>query len=329
MGPEWVWVMMSVLVLGAGFSDGCLEQERLALLQLKPFFNDLQYLPTWTEEVGSDCCRWELVECNITTKRVTELSLNWKTSSGWIMDSTPLDISFLESIGILTSLKTLSLYDCSLAGTLPTQGWCYLKSLEELRLNGNALGGAIASCLGNLTFLRFLDISDNHFTGNVASTSLTNLTMLKFLSLSNNQFQVPVSFNSFADHSNLKILFSDGNKLVAEPTVFQTWPLKLQLKVFSLSNCTIEHRKLQLPNFLHYQYDLRYIDLSYNNFGGIRFPDWLVENNTRLETLFMTDSSIVGPFFLPLDPHDYVRTIDISNNKMHHIPTNFCSVFPN
>ncbi|KAK8663490.1 hypothetical protein V6N13_083306 [Hibiscus sabdariffa] len=39
-----------------------------------------------------------------------------------IMDYTPLPINFLESIGILTSLRTLSLYDCGLTGTLPAQG---------------------------------------------------------------------------------------------------------------------------------------------------------------------------------------------------------------
>ncbi|KAK8636981.1 hypothetical protein V6N13_064413 [Hibiscus sabdariffa] len=40
-----------------------------------------------------------------------------------IMDYTPLPINFLESIGILTSLRTLSLYDCGLTGTLPAQGY--------------------------------------------------------------------------------------------------------------------------------------------------------------------------------------------------------------
>ena len=39
-----------------------------------------------------------------------------------ILDHTPLDINILQSIGSLTSLKTLSLYNCSLNGTLPAQG---------------------------------------------------------------------------------------------------------------------------------------------------------------------------------------------------------------
>ncbi|XVF29494.1 hypothetical protein REPUB_Repub15cG0125700 [Reevesia pubescens] len=248
-----------------------------------------------------------------------------------ILDNNTLDINFLQSIGILTSLKTLSMYNCGLAGTLPTQGWCDLKSLEELRLNGNALTSAIPSCLGNLTSLRFLDISDNQFTGNVAFTPLINLTMLQFLSLSNNHFQVPVSFKSFANHSDLKFLLSNENELVAEPVGLQTWSPKFQLKIFSLSNCTMEEeRKVRLPNFLYYQYDLRYIDLSYNDFWGIKLPVWLVENNTRLEQLIMINCSIEGPLFLPSHPNSNFRTLDISSNKIQdEIPKNFCSVFPN
>ena len=73
MGSKWlrvVMVMIGVLVLEAGLSNGCWEQESFALLQLKSFFVRLQ------EEESSDCCQWERVECNIITRRVTKLSLN-------------------------------------------------------------------------------------------------------------------------------------------------------------------------------------------------------------------------------------------------------------
>ncbi|KAB2062443.1 hypothetical protein ES319_A10G152300v1 [Gossypium barbadense] len=248
-----------------------------------------------------------------------------------ILDYTPLPFNFLESIGILTSLKTLSVYGCGLTGTLPTQGWCYLKSLEELSLRRNALGGEITSCLGNLTSLRYLDIAGNYFTGNVADTPLTNLSMLQFLSLSVNQFHVPLSFKSFANHSNLKVLLARGNKFVAEPATSQTWSPKFQLKVFDMSSSEIEEDgKLQLPNFLYYQYDLRYIDLSYCSYGGIGFPHWLVENNTRLEDLLLFSSSIVGPLFLPSHPNPNLKTFVLSYNQLQHeIPRNFCSIFPN
>lgn len=81
MELKWLRVvvlMMSILVLEAGLSNGCLEQERLALLQLKSFFKVIDAVYWTSEEDGSDCCQWEWVECNITTGRVITLSLDYK-----------------------------------------------------------------------------------------------------------------------------------------------------------------------------------------------------------------------------------------------------------
>ncbi|XVF34472.1 hypothetical protein REPUB_Repub18cG0061500 [Reevesia pubescens] len=203
------------------------------------------------------------------------------------LDYSYLSKNILQSIGALTSLKTLTLFNCGLTGTLPTKGWCDLRNLEELTLSENALEGTFPSCLDNLTSLQMLDISNNHF-------------------------EVPASFISFANLSHLKFLFIDQNNLMREP-IIQTWvpTPNFQLQVFSMSNCTTKGLLKELPNFLNYQYDLRFLDLSYNNFGG-KIPSWLLENNTRLQQLFLIGNSLTGPLQLPKHTNVDMLQIDIS-----------------
>ncbi|XP_057483805.1 cuscuta receptor 1-like [Actinidia eriantha] len=247
-----------------------------------------------------------------------ELFLKW----------TSLDKNFLQSIGMLTSLKTLSLVGCSIEGNLPNQGWCELKNLQELDLSSNQLEGTLPPCLGNLTYLQMVDLSDNHLSGNIASSPLSILKSLEYLSLSNNDFQVPVSFKSFANHSNLKFILCDDNILTGENDSY-TWAPKFQLRAFTFPSWTRNNSIAALPNFLYYQYDLRIIDLSHTKLSGM-FPTWLLENNTRLEGIYLSDNSLVGPLKLPPHHHPNLLDIDVSNNKIGGmVPPNISSTFPN
>ncbi|KAK6267558.1 hypothetical protein QUC31_011718 [Theobroma cacao] len=232
----------------------------------------------------------------------------------------------MKDLGAFTNLEELYMSDNELNQLVTHKGWCDLRNLKQLDISVNALQG-LPSCLGNLTSLRVLDISDNQFTGNL--TPLANLTSLKFLSISRNHFQVPLSFISLANLTDLKILLSDENKLVMEP-VFHTSVPKFQLNIISFSNCIINQKQVsQEPlKFLHHQYDLRFVDFSYNKFNGT-VPFWLLENNTKLEALFLMGNSFTGPLQFPPIPHPHVSSIDISNNKIQaQIPADICSTFP-
>ncbi|KAB2068698.1 hypothetical protein ES319_A08G049500v1 [Gossypium barbadense] len=243
-----------------------------------------------------------------------------------VLNGSYINNNILQGIGVLASLKILSLRGCGLSGTLSTQGWCDLWKLEVLDLSENALKGTLPPCLANLSSLDYLDISDNQFTGKGASTALANLTLLRFISLSQNLFEVPSIFISFANHSHLKFLFSDQNKLVKEPTI-QTWVPKFQLKVFRLWNCATKVLHIEIPKFLYYQNDLSFIDLSDNNFGGN--PFWLLENNTRMRAFLIEGNSFMGHFNIPSHPNPNMSIVDISNNKIQGpIPANICSIFP-
>ncbi|KAL2474044.1 receptor like protein 13 [Forsythia ovata] len=242
---------------------------------------------------------------------------------GLSLDGSSLDANFLQKIGVMTSLKFLSLSSCGLGGTLPNQGWCELKNLEALDLSYNKFEGILPSCLGNMTSLRFIELLENNLSGNIAMSPLSKITSLEYLSLSSNNFQVPISFESFSNHSNLRFVFLDSNKVITENET-RNWVPNFQLDVLSLSNCNLT----QL-NFLHYQTDLKVLDLSKNNIGG-NFPIWLLKNNTRLREFYLRESAFSGTLKLPTSTNSVMEDFDISNNKFNgHIPTNIGSIFPN
>ncbi|KAL4601379.1 hypothetical protein ACB092_11G268600 [Castanea dentata] len=226
----------------------------------------------------------------------------------------------------MTSLKVLTMSFCGLNGSLSASGLCELRNLREIRLSRNHLEGILSSCMANWTSLHFLDLSDNHFSGNVQS--LSDLRSLEFLSLSNNEFLNPINFSSFFNLSNLKFLLSDNNKIAFETDSHTRVPT-FQLRLFRLSECSFNGINTTLPTFLHYQYDLREIDLSHNNLSG-KFPTWLLENNTRLEVLILRNNSFTGSFLVPYHLHPNIKEIDISSNYLQGpIPTNFGLIFPN
>ena len=74
--------MLLVLVpaqwYGIKLGEGCLEEERQGLLQLKAAFNypSGSSLPSWDAQEETDCCRWEKVTCEPVSRRITQLHLN-------------------------------------------------------------------------------------------------------------------------------------------------------------------------------------------------------------------------------------------------------------
>ncbi|KAK2968380.1 hypothetical protein RJ640_015376 [Escallonia rubra] len=69
------WV---ILALAMSRCHGCLETERLALLQIKASINhpDGTSLPEWKDGNTTDCCDWSGVECHEATRSVVELKLS-------------------------------------------------------------------------------------------------------------------------------------------------------------------------------------------------------------------------------------------------------------
>ncbi|KAJ8758665.1 hypothetical protein K2173_000386 [Erythroxylum novogranatense] len=258
--------------------------------------------------------------------------------------------SFLKSIANSASLESLRLIDCGLTGYIDEL--CKLKNLQELDLGYNNINGTLPACLANLknlhrlglrhnnisgslppglanlTLLQYLDVSFNRFFGNISASPLKSLISIEDLRIENNQFQIPMSLSPFLNHSKLKNLYADGNKVYAgSGGADHNLTPKFQLQYLSLLDSY--GGEVSFPKFLHHQHDLTYLDLSGIQMRGDGFPSWLLDNNTNLERLVLSNCSLSGMLHLPFHTHPKLGFLDISSNLFGgQIPTEIGMYFP-
>ncbi|CAN6936869.1 unnamed protein product [Brassica oleracea] len=241
---------------------------------------------------------------------------------------------FVTELSALTKLKALDLSGNEFSGSIEFQGKtkslatplnlagiCEMKNIQELDLSGNKLVGQFPLCLTSLSGLRVLDLSSNQMTGNVPF-SFSNLESLKYLSLVENNFEGIFSLGSLANLSELRVfkLGSKSKSLQVESE--SSWKPKFQMSVIELSSCNL----VKVPHFLLHQNDLSHVDLSDNKISGF-FPQWLLENNTKLEVLFLQQNSFTR-FLLPKSAHK-LPLLDVSFNEFNHLfPENISWAFP-
>ncbi|XP_027368467.1 receptor-like protein 13 [Abrus precatorius] len=295
-------------------SKGCLEKERVGLLEIKDYFHVRYNFPTWNAS-DSNCCGWSGVVCDQPTGRVTDLLLESLHSDQKVMNFSLL-LPFQQ-------LEYLDLSDNYFNGSVVIEGLCGLKNLLELDMSHNFIS-SLPKCMSNLTSLTVLDISSTTLTGKFPSF-ITSLNSLKYFSLFDSNVDGSFSFNLLVNHSKLEVflLSSVAHNLHVE-TESSPWLPTFQLKALQLGNCNLD----SIPSFLLYQHELRLLDLSRNKLHG-EFPTWILNNNLKLETLRLASNMFTGTLQLPTSQHGLLN-LRISSNKFGgQIPKSFGSIFPN
>ncbi|CAK7338554.1 unnamed protein product [Dovyalis caffra] len=202
--------MVNVMLL----VEGCLEEERIAILQIKTSF----YYPNATSSLHdswrkyANCCNWKGVSCNATTGRVVDINLSFERlaelGDGYL--NATLFFPFQELI-------SLSLHGNNILGCVENEGFerlSQLGSLKRLDLGDNKFNNSILTSLSALSSLKSLNLANNRLKGSINIEELNRLRSLEELYLAHNEIEGFKSFhggNALLKLSNLKFLHLDGN----------------------------------------------------------------------------------------------------------------------
>ncbi|XP_047949650.1 receptor-like protein EIX2 [Salvia hispanica] len=293
---------------------------------------------------SNECCRWNGVECNNTTRHVITLQLDDANLRGKIGSSllelhhlNYLDLSrndfggilIPEFIGSMKQLQHLYLRSSNFSGIVPPQignltnlrsldlsynslkteniDWLsslVLESLEILDLSSNKLNGSIPD-LSQFSSLTQMNLSANNFTGSIP-LSIGQLSKLQLLDLSHNSLEGLVSESHFIKLDKLKTLDLSFNSLIFDIPL--DWSPPFQLKSISLAGCNVGS---YFPKWIRTQRNLSYLDLSSANITD-EAPRWLWHSSSLLQNLYLYDNKISG--IVPNLSSTSIEFMDLSYN---------------
>ncbi|KAF2317142.1 hypothetical protein GH714_012131 [Hevea brasiliensis] len=336
---------MILLLRGSWCSDGCLEHERIALLQLKIEFissssssyempstvivyNSYDYdMPLWG--VNTDCCNWGGVKCNTTTGHVVELSLGGGEELLKLSNLQYLNLGYnnfsinnLSFLNGLSSLKVLHIADIQLKGSFDLKD-LGLSQLEELDLSRNNITKFVDSRgLPHLKDLEYLALDGSIINNNILQ-SIGVMSSLKKLSLHGCELNDTNFLNQGLPHlKDLEYLALDRS--IINNNILQSIGVMSSLKKLSLSGCELNDTKFLNQGVCKLK-QLQELDISYNEISG-SLPSCLA-NLTSLQFLHLSSNNFVGNISLsPLRDLTNLELLEVSDN-LFQIPISLSPFF--
>ncbi|KAK8319356.1 hypothetical protein V6Z11_A13G235900 [Gossypium hirsutum] len=263
--------------------------------------------------------------------------------------------NIIRDIGTLTSLEDLVIDGCDVGANLNLYGFCELRKQQTLAIINSDWNVSLPECFSELTSLKYLDISKNHFSGNISVfknltlfeyldisfnnffgdiSMLKNLTLLEYLDLSSNKFSGYISF--FMSLTSLRELRLSKNKIEILSSLAPLFNLSKLQKLYAdnnmIYNAETEMHSLDTPTF-----QLRSITLSCCGDGG-SFPQSLNHqhdlehvdlSNINFKGYQFPNCSLSGHFQLPPTSHRGLLYLDVSNNSLDgNIPNEIGAKLP-
>lgn len=202
----------------------------------------------------------------------------------------------------------INLSQRQLAGTLPFDSICSLKSLEKISLGTNNLYGTISAHISNCTSLQYLDLGNNSFSGEVPD--LSSLTQLKFLNLNLSGFSGSFPWKSLENHTGLTFLSLGDNDFDRTPFPLEILKFR-QLYSLYLTNCSIEGK---IPEEIGNLTLLESLELSDNYLVG-EIPVGITKL-TKLRMLELYDNLLSGILPVGLSNLVNLTEFDVSTNNL-------------
>ncbi|KAH7653130.1 Non-specific serine/threonine protein kinase protein, partial [Dioscorea alata] len=233
-----------------------------------------------------------------------------------------------------------------------TCGRKHLERVIALNLSSHDLQGSISQCIGNLSFLRKIDLMNNTLQGNIPG-ELGRLHKLQFLNLGNNSHYggIPANLSHcsglktmLGSTPKLELLALDNNNLTGViPTSFGN------LSTLMLLSCMYNNLQGSIPKELRKLPKLEFFQASANTLTGM-IPSQLFNLSSlncfsvgqnhlhgtlppnigiqlmNLQVLYLTNNQFCGPIPASLPNASSFQEIDLSlNNFSGKIPSNFRS----
>ncbi|KAG2260640.1 hypothetical protein Bca52824_079934 [Brassica carinata] len=318
---------------------GCLETERMGLLQLKSYLKngfkveEESMMRSWShDDPSSDCCHWKRVKCkDAAGGHVVHLSLDGLIPANPELENQSLNLSFLHSFPQLQSLdfsdnKFSDLFD-------PINGHKSFQKLQKLRtldFYNNRLNNSVFTFLSEARSLRTLNISYNLLDGVFPPIGLENLVELEVLNLAGNTFNhvkpiqdmlmlqdLDLSGNEFTDldrlgavfPSSLHVLNLEYNQLSSTPKGYLEICALMNLRELNLRSNALTNLPYCLGNLSR----LRTLDLSRNQMNGALFS-FVSALPSTLEYLSLFENEFNGSFcFSSLANHTRLTVFTLSS----------------
>ncbi|XP_013716483.1 receptor-like protein 1 isoform X2 [Brassica napus] len=309
-----VTVMLQLQMKGC---VGCLETERMGLLQLKSYLkNDFEVeeesmMKSWShEDPSSDCCQWERVKCSDATGgHVVHLSLDSLERYYELKDHS-LNLSLLHSFPRLQSLNFSFNWFSDLFD--PINGHKSFQKLEKLRtldFLDNRLNNSVFTFLSEARSLRTLNLSYNLLDGVFPPNGLENLVELEVLSLAGNTFNHAKFIQGALLPSSLHVLNLARNQLSLTPKGYLEICALLNLRELDLSFNALTNTPYCLANLSR----LRTLELSENQISG-DLSSFVPGLPSTLEYLSLFDNDFNGSFwFSSLVNHTRLTVFKLSS----------------